>query len=259
NRATSLIALDLMGGYRATFNTGNETVTYPRETPESQPTSVSEPLPIIDADFDPVLNLLLVAVGGKSSNGNCAAAYAAPTAVSSTAVRRKWKSVYVGGDVQSVHYFDENVYFGFHDGLWDQPDTNKVAVVDSATGTGAADFDHDGLTCNVKDKATAEICWLPVMDAASSSQQGFFGVWEIRDYIDPVTGMARLAVGGEFTQVGGVANTARFAIFAQPLPPPPEPPPADPVPAEPVPTTPVSTDPAPSTSSAAEPAAPPAG
>lgn len=259
-KSASLVAVDLVGNYRAYFNTGTENVTYPRETPESLPKTVTEPLPIIDADFDPVSNRLFVGIGGKSGSANCAAAYAAPTAVSSKSIKQIWRTVYVGGDVQSVHYFDENVYFGFHDGLWGQPDTNKIAVVDAATGTGAIDSNHEGLTCTLKDKTTAENCWLPVMDAASSSQQGFFGVWEIRDYIDPTTGLARLAVGGEFTQVGGVKNTKRFAIFAQPAPPPPDPIPSDPTPTDPTPPASSSTEPPatpPPASSSTEPLATP--
>ncbi|HEY5961295.1 MAG TPA: hypothetical protein VIV60_32280 [Polyangiaceae bacterium] len=233
SKAASLGALDLTGIVRAFYNTGTENVTYPRETPESVPKTVTEPLPIIELDPSTTANRLFVAIGGKASGANCAAAYEIPDRVRTRALTQLWKTPGVGGDVQSVHYFDGNVFFGFHDGLYKQPDTTKMAAVDAATGIGQVDSDHVGLTCSLTDSSTAANCWLPVMDAASSGAQGFFGVWEIRDYVDPVTGMARLIVGGEFTQVGGVANTRRLAIFAQPVPPPPpppEPPPVDPVP-----------------------------
>ncbi len=216
----SLGALDLNGKYRSYFTTGTESVTYARETPESVPKTQSEPLPIIDLDFAPASNRLFAAIGGKAGGANCAAAYDAPTGVRARGAQAQaWKTIYVGGDVQSVHYFGGNLYFGFHDGLFDQPDTSKVAVVDATTGLGVTDMAHVGASCDMKDKTTAENCWLPLMDAAKSSQQGFFGVWETRDFIDPVTGLARLIVGGEFTQVGGVANTKRLAIFAEAPPP----------------------------------------
>jgi hypothetical protein len=186
-RNTSLAALTPAGALRTSFSIGSE--------------------PIIDLDLDPISNRLFAAVGGA---GNRAAAFDASGGNRGGPL---WQSPRAGGDVQAVHYFGGNVYFGFHDGLFEQPDTYKLAVVDAGSGALEVDADHAGQSCDAAPELQGN-CWLPTLDL-SSGGQGFFGIWVITHVLDPITQQASLLVGGDFTQIGAVTNTRRFAIFNQ--------------------------------------------
>jgi hypothetical protein len=164
--------------------------------------------PTIDLDIDPIGNRLFAGVGG---GGNRVIAY---VATGTDRGRRLWQGPKTGGDVQAVRFLDGNVYFGFHDGLFTEPDAYKLAVVDAATGVFAVDPDHDGLTCGDTPDLLPN-CWLPQMDNTAGGQ-GFFGVWSIAALTDPLTGKASLIVGGDFTHIGDSARTRRLAIFTQP-------------------------------------------
>jgi hypothetical protein len=186
-RSASLVALTYSGAVRNTYSSGNQ--------------------PVVDLDYDAGSNRLFAGLGG---GGNRVSAYDG----SGANTRALWQSRRAGGDVQAVHYYAGNVYFGFHDGLFTEPDTFKLAVVDANTGALEVDAEHLGLGCD----ETAELqpnCWLPTMDL-SSGGQGFFGTWAITHFVDAATQKAALLVGGDFTQIGGVANTRRFAIFREP-------------------------------------------
>lgn len=186
-RGCSLAALTFAGDVRNTYSSSNQ--------------------PVVELDYDPASNRLFAGLGG---GGNRVAAYDG----TGTNARALWQSRRAGGDVQAVHYYGGNVYFGFHDGLFTEPDTFKLAVVDANTGALEVDADHAGLVCD----ETAELqpnCWLPSMDM-SSGGQGFFGTWAIAHFVDAATQKAALLVGGDFTQIGGVSNTRRFAIFREP-------------------------------------------
>jgi hypothetical protein len=177
--------------------------------------------PVLDIDLDEANNRLFAAVGG---GGNRPVAYVASGAGRG---QQLWRGPRVGGDVQTIHHVAGNVYFGFHDGMYVEPDPYKMAAVDAADGTQIVDADHPGLLC-VNNDTDRPNCWLPQMDETMG--QGFLGVWAIQHFVDPVSGAPRLVVGGEFTQIGGVTRTRRFAMFP-PLPPPPPPdPPPDPIP-----------------------------
>lgn len=163
--------------------------------------------PILDLDLDPVGNRLFAGVGG---GGNRVAAYVAS---GPDRGRRLWTGPQTGGDVQAVRFLGGNVYFGFHDGLFTEPDAYKLAVIDAATGAFEVDADHPGTTCaNAVDLLPN--CWLPTLD--NTNGQGFLGVWSIAALTDATTGKASLVVGGEFTQIGGVARTRRLAVFVEP-------------------------------------------
>lgn len=187
-RNTSLAALTSTGSLRNAYVTGGE--------------------PIIDLDFDPLSNRLFAGVGGA---GNRVAAF---DGNGSGRGNPLWQGPRAGGDVQAVHFYAGNVYFGFHDGLFTEPDAYKLAVVDAGTGALAVDADHSGLSCDGSADLQAN-CWLPTMDI-SDGGQGFFGTWVITHFVDPTTQKASLLVGGDFTQIGDVANTRRFAIFREP-------------------------------------------
>ncbi|MFZ5890528.1 MAG: hypothetical protein ACOY0T_05610 [Myxococcota bacterium] len=187
-RTTSLAALSLAGSVRNSYAAGGE--------------------PIMDLDYDPVSNRLFAAVGGA---GNRVMAFDGGGSNRGNPV---WQGPRTGGDVQAVHYFGGNVYFGFHDGLFVEPDAYKLAVLDAATGTFEVDAEHAGLACDGTE-ALQPNCWLPTLDV-STGGQGFFGTWVITHLVDPSTQKASLIVGGEFTQVGNVTNTRRFAIFREP-------------------------------------------
>jgi outer membrane protein assembly factor BamB len=187
-RNTSLAALTFSGAVRNTFATGSE--------------------PILDLDLDPVGKRLFAGVGGA---GNRVAAFDAD---GSNRGNPLWQAPRAGGDVQAVHYYAGSVYFGFHDGLFVEPDQYKLAVVDAATGVLEVDAEHAGLACGAAEELV-ENCWLPTLDN-SAGGQGFFGVWGITHFVDPATQKGSLLVGGDFTQIGGVTNTRRFAIFSEP-------------------------------------------
>ena len=163
--------------------------------------------PVVALDIDASQNRLFAGVGGT---GNRAMAFTATGAGAGSVL---WRGPRVGGDVQSVHAFGGNLYFGFHDGVFLQPDPYKLAVVDAAAGTLEVDAEHPGLVCADTDDERPN-CWLPPMD--NTMGQGFLGVWAITHGVDAATGKARLIVGGEFTQIGGVANTRRLGIFPEP-------------------------------------------
>jgi hypothetical protein len=169
--------------------------------------------PVLDIDLDEANNRLFAAVGG---GGNRPVAYVASGADRGQML---WRGPRVGGDVQAIHHVAGNVYFGFHDGMYVEPDPYKLAAIDAADGTQIVDADHLGLVC-VNNDVDRPSCWLPQMDETMG--QGFLGVWAIQHVVDPVSAAARLLVGGEFTQIGGVTRTRRFAIFPA-LPPPPPP------------------------------------
>jgi hypothetical protein len=128
--------------------------------------------------------------------------------------RTVWRGPRAGGDNQAVHVAGGNVYFGFHDGLFAQPDPYKMAALDEMTGILEVDAGHAGLKCSSAADQVGN-CWLPVMDSVEAGQ-GFSGLWAIKHFVDPVSGKARLVIGGEFTQIGGVASARRFAIFQEP-------------------------------------------
>jgi hypothetical protein len=164
--------------------------------------------PVLDLDIDPAGNRLFAAVGG---GGNRVQAY---VAFGAERGRRLWQGPQTGGDVQAVRFLGGNVYFGFHDGLFTEPDAFKLAVIDGATGAFEIDAEHPGTTCASAVDLLPN-CWLPTMDNTAGGQ-GFFGVWSIGALSDPLTGKAALIVGGDFTQIGGAARSRRLAIFREP-------------------------------------------
>jgi chitodextrinase len=85
--------------------------------------------------------------------------------------RRQW-SHQVDGDAQAVRYSSGNVYFGFHEGDLGDP-TVRMLAADSTTGQVVPNYR------------------LPI--------NSFYGVWDIDSSPDT------LAIGGEFTNVNGVA------------------------------------------------------
>jgi len=189
-RSASFAALQPSGVLRNTFATGGQ--------------------PVLDIDLDPVAGRLFAGVGG---GGNRVMAFSASGANRGSA---EWQGPRAGGDVQAVHYYGGNVYFGFHDGLFAEPDPYKLAVLDAATGSLERDAEHGALGCD----GSAELvgnCWLPTLD--STQGQGFFGTWVISHFVDPTSQRANLVVGGEFTQIGMVTNTRRLAIFSALVPP----------------------------------------
>jgi hypothetical protein len=171
--------------------------------------------PVLDLTLDMAGNRIFAAIGGA---GNGVRGYVASGARRGSTL---WRGPRVGGsthwvngDVQAVHYFDGNVYFGFHDGLFAEPDPYKLAAVDADTGDLEVDSEHQGLVCGKGSEQEQGNCWLPRLDQTLG--QGFFGVWVIRDFLDPLTEQQALLVGGDFTQIGGVARTRRMAIFRAP-------------------------------------------
>jgi hypothetical protein len=172
--------------------------------------------PVLDLSLDEDGNRLFAAVGGL---GNRVRAYTASgrSRGSSAWSGPRWGGSVnpVRGDVQTVHYFEGNVYFGFHDGMFAEPDAYKLGALDAGTGNLEVDLEHEGLVCGNATEEEAANCWLPTLDATTGGQ-GFFGVWTITDFIDPVTAERALVVGGDFTQIGGVTRTRRMAVFRTP-------------------------------------------
>jgi outer membrane protein assembly factor BamB len=185
-KTASFAALQPSGALRNTFATGGQ--------------------PVLDIDLDPVSNRLFAGVGGGANR------VMAFSASGDNRGNAQWQGPRVGGDVQAVHYYAGNVYFGFHDGLFAEPDPYKLAALDANTGALERDAEHAGLGCD----GSAELvgnCWLPTLD--STQGQGFFGTWAITHFENPTTRQASLFVGGDFTQIGMVTNSRRFAIFQQ--------------------------------------------
>ncbi len=123
----------------------------------------------------------LFAAGGGSTN--------AAAGWNTTTGTRLWRQVAMG-DVQAVKYFDETVYFGFHDGF-QSDNTIKLLAADSETGSLETGF------------APAVI--------------GFWGIWAL-----DVTA-AGVVAAGDFERVAGVQaqGFARFkALSVLPTPPP---------------------------------------
>lgn len=171
--------------------------------------------PVLDLTLDAEGNRLFAAIGGS---GNGIRGYVADGLRRGSTLWRGPRvggsTLWVNGDVQAVHYFGTHVYFGFHDGLFAEPDPYKLAAVDAATGNLEVDSEHQGLVCSNDSEEEQANCWLPELDATNG--QGFFGVWAIRDFWDPATAQQALLVGGDFTQIGGVLRTRRMAIFRAP-------------------------------------------
>jgi hypothetical protein len=196
-RSASLAALDARGVLqRGSFSTSSE--------------------PVLDLSLDAVQGRLFAAVGGL---GNRVRAY---TATGRNRGSSLWQGPRSGGvtnpvrgDVQAVHYFEGNVYFGFHDGMFTEPDAYKMGALSADTGDLEVDGDHADLPCSNATPEELVNCWLPELDATTGGQ-GFFGVWTIADFLDPATNERGLIVGGDFTQIGGVTRTRRMAIFRAP-------------------------------------------
>lgn len=196
-RSASLAALNARGALQSgNFSTSSE--------------------PVLDLTLDADGNRLFAAIGGL---GNRVRAY---TASGRNRGSTAWQGPRWGGsvnpvrgDVQTVHYFEGNVYFGFHDGMFAEPDAYKLAALDAGTGNLEVDLEHDGLVCGNATEEELSNCWLPTLDATTGGQ-GFFGVWTITDFLDPVTAERALVVGGDFTQIGGVTRTRRMAVFRAP-------------------------------------------
>lgn len=196
-RSASLAALDARGVLqRGSFSTSSE--------------------PVLALSLDAAQSRLFAAVGGL---GNRVRAY---TATGRSRGSSLWQGPRSGGatnpvrgDVQTVHYFDGNVYFGFHDGMFAEPDAYKMGALSADTGDLEVDSDHSGLPCSNATEEELVNCWLPELDATTGGQ-GFFGVWSFADLLDPATNERALVVGGDFTQVGGVTRTRRMAIFRAP-------------------------------------------
>lgn len=187
-RNYSLASLTLDGALRTPYSTGGQ--------------------PVMDLDIDLSSNRLFAAVGGTS---NRAMAFDANARNRGSAV---WQGPRVGGNVQGLHHYAGNVYFGFHDGMFAEPDPYKIGALDATTGRLEVDAPHAGLPCDDSEE-NLQNCWLPTMD--NTMGQGFFGVWRIRDLVDPASGTPRLLIGGEFTQIGGDTSARRLAFFAEPL------------------------------------------
>lgn len=172
--------------------------------------------PVLDLSLDADGNRLFAAVGGL---GNRVRAYTASGRSRGASVWQgpRWggSTKPVRGDVQTVHYFDGNVYFGFHEGMFAEPDAYKLAALDAGTGNLEVDIDHEGFVCGNTTEEEPGNCWLPTLDSTTGAQ-GFFGVWTIADFVDPVTTERALVVGGDFTQIGGVTRTRRMAVFRAP-------------------------------------------
>ncbi|HET9953543.1 MAG TPA: hypothetical protein VFQ61_03515 [Polyangiaceae bacterium] len=209
NRSASLAALNFKGVLQSgSFSTSSQ--------------------PVLALDSDPAGGRLFAAVGGS---GNRAFAF---RMTGSRRGSQLWQgprydgaSHNVGGDVQTVHYFGGNLYFGFHDGMFVEPDIYKMGALDAETGQLEVDRANQTAVCSGVEGQRAP-CWLPELDSTTGAQ-GFFGLWTITHYVDPVTNLATLIIGGEFTQVSGVSSARRLALFAEPAPEPP-PPPIDPTP-----------------------------
>lgn len=124
---------------------------------------------VIDLDISPSGDRLFAALGGFENQA---------LSWSTVSGRRQWGHQ-VDGDTQAVHYFNGNVYFGFHEGdLGDS--TVRMLTADAATGAVVTPY-H-----------------LPI--------DSFFGVWNIDASADA------LVLGGEFMNVNGVA-TQGFTIL----------------------------------------------
>jgi hypothetical protein len=163
--------------------------------------------PVLDLSLSEDGTVLAGAIGGLS---NRAMSWVAS---GSSRGSQRWRARRVLGDVQAVHCLGEHVYFGFHDGMFAEPDPYKLAAMEMQSGAFAADVG----TCNPADEYDRDGCWLPVMD--DTMWQGFFGIWAIEHFVDPRTGATRMIVGGDFTRVGNVrASRLAFLTRLEPAP-----------------------------------------
>ncbi|HEY5959982.1 MAG TPA: hypothetical protein VIV60_25690, partial [Polyangiaceae bacterium] len=137
SRTYNLASFDLNGTLRTPYSTGGQQV--------------------LDLDIDPVSNRLFAAVGGTS---NRAMAFDANARTRGSAL---WQGPRTGGNVQGIHFYAGNVYIGFHDGLFAEPDPYKLAALDAATGALEVDTEHAGLPCE-NTETRLENCWLPTLD-----------------------------------------------------------------------------------------------
>jgi len=167
--------------------------------------------PVIDLDAEAVSanGQVFAGVGGA---GNSVFSFQAKNgSVGAGALR--WRGPVVHGDVQTVHYYNGAVYFGFHDGMWADGagghpgDRFKLAAVNAATGTFLVDRAHNGGVCDVNHQTD---CFAPLADPTTGTV-GFWGLWTIEHVV--TSGATRLLVGGDVNQWNGVSNTRLFATF----------------------------------------------
>jgi hypothetical protein len=167
--------------------------------------------PVIDLDAEAVSanGQVFAGVGGS---GNSVFSFQAKNG-SVGAGSLRWRGPIVHGDVQTVHYYNGAVYFGFHDGMWADGtgghpgDRFKLAAVNAATGTLLVDRAHNGGSCDVNHQND---CFAPLADPTAGTA-GFWGLWTIEHVV--TSGAPRLLVGGDVNQWNGVANTRLFASF----------------------------------------------
>jgi Domain of unknown function (DUF5122) beta-propeller len=129
------------------------------------------PAIVLGLDLTPDGAGLLVAGGGTNNSG----------AVWNTSTGKRTWTLRTDGDVQAIHYFDGDAYFGFHDG-YQGLTTTKLLKVNATNGAQDTSF-------------------VP-------SFTGFWGVFTISD------GAGYLVAGGGFGRVNGVVanNWARFPV-----------------------------------------------
>ena len=101
---------------------------------------------------------------------------------------RQWSGFRAEGDVQAVSFYNDCVYFGFHDGLYLSPDPYKLARLHASDGTLDEEWPMPELT-------------------------GFMGVWAIS--VNTSSGF--LATGGVFTEVNGYPHEG-LAVFLDFMP-----------------------------------------
>jgi hypothetical protein len=128
---------------------------------------------ILDIDIDDDGQFLYAGGGGFY---NCVISYS----LMEEPFERVWNGDRAEGDAQAVAVAPQGyVYFGFHDGFYEELDAYRMAVLNANTGEV-----HD----------------------AFPEMNHFFGVWAL-DVTDKY-----LAVGGDFTQMNGISQTY-FALF----------------------------------------------
>jgi len=120
---------------------------------------------------------MLYGAGGSGSN--------AAAAWNTTTGTRVWRQV-TDGDIQAIAFYNNTVYFGFHDGYQGDP-TLKLMAADANTGQ---------------------------LESFSPRFDEFWGTFAI------AVGPNGLVAGGDFTQVAGVPapGFSRFPVLASPRP-----------------------------------------